>query len=371
MRPSRNQVIAVAAFAALAAAVFVFNRSGTASAQQPARAAAPPPAVVDVAAATRSTMTPLQWVPGSVGSRHDARVASTESGRVTEIAEVGTRMRRGDLLARVDDEALALAVRQAEASLQRAESRREFAERQATRMESMPQRSSVAEAQLDQIRADRDERRQESAEARAALDDARRRLRDASIRAPFDGTVVERFVEIGEHLGAGGAVARLVDTADLEISARAPVALAAVLKAGAEVQIREGRRAQPARLRAVVPVGDAQSRQLEVRVALSASSWTVGSAVEVGLPSDAAHAAIAVPRDALVLRNDGTFVFRIDADGNAERLAVETGETQGEFVEVRGEVIAGDLMVTRGAERLQDGQKVTIRDRGDAVAQQP
>jgi RND family efflux transporter MFP subunit len=367
MHTTRHQKFAAFAIAIGATIVFATHRSGAANAQ-PAAAAEPPPAVVEVASATASSMVPLQWVPGSVGSRHDARIASTESGRVIEIAEVGTAVRRGDLIARVDDEAHALAVRQAEANLQRAESRSSYAQRQAERMESITQRSSVAEAQLDQIRADRDERRQETLQAKAALADAQRRWRDASIRAPFNGTVAERFVEIGEHLAAGAPVLRLVDTVDLEVSARAPVAMASVLKAGSAVQVRENRALHSAKLRAVVPVGDTQSRQLEVRIALPASTWTVGSAVEVGLPSDAARAGIAVPRDALVLRNDGTYVFRIDADGKAERLDVETGESQGDLVEVSGDVMAGDVLVTRGAERLQPGQKVKIIG-ADAVAE--
>lgn len=350
----------------LAALAAAFAIAIGAIAYQPAAVQAQPKAeaataMVEVAAATASTIVPLQWVPGNVGSRHDARIASSESGRVVAIVEVGTEVSRGTVLARVDDEALQLAVQQAEANLQRAESRRHYAERQAERMESIIQRSSIAAAQLDQIRADRDERRQESAQARAALADARRRHRDASIRAPFAGMVVERFVEIGEHLAAGAPVARLVDTVQLEVSARAPVAMAAVLKVGSAVQVRAQQQLHVATLRAVVPVGDTQSRQLEVRIALPASAWTVGSAVDVGLPSAAARSGIAVSRDALVLRNEGTFVFRINAEGKAERLTVTAGQSAGQNVEVVGALAAGDLLVTRGAERLEAGQRVTIK----------
>ena len=368
MRFTKNQTLTVIAIATISGAAFLFARAGTVNAQADLPNE-PAPVVVEIAQAVTSTIVPMHWVPGSVGSRHDAHVASAESGKVIQVAEVGSQVRQGEVLARVDDEALALAVRQAEANLQRTESRREYAERQATRMEAMEQRSSIAEAQLDQIRTDRDERRQESAEASVALADAQRRLRDAAIRAPFDGTVAERFVEAGEHLNVGAPVVRLVNTVDLEIIARAPVAMAAVLKSGADVQIRDGQRLQGAKLRVVVPVGDAASRQLEVRVALEASAWTVGSAVEVGLPSDNGRAAIAVPRDALVLRNDGTYVFRINAEGKAERLSVETGESQGEMIEVLSGALAdGDMLVTRGAERLEPGQKVTIGTRDGAVA---
>ncbi len=368
MSVTRRQVfIAIAATMCFGIA-FISSKTGSVQAQV-ATSNEPAPVVVEVQAAITSTIVPRQWVPGSVASRHDARVASLESGRVVQIVEVGTDVREGEVLARLDDEALQLAVRQAEANLQRTEARREYAERQSTRLESMEQRSSIAEAQLDQARTDRDERRQESEQASVALADTRRRLRDASIRAPFDGTVAERFVEAGEHLDVGAPVLRLVNTVDLEIIARAPVAMAAVLTKGLTVQIRDGQIVQDATLRAVVPVGDAQSRQLEVRVALAASAWTIGSAVEVSLPNDKGHAAVAVPRDALVLRNEGAYVFRIDADGKAERLNVETGESQGEMIELLSGALAdGDMLVTRGAERLEAGQRVTISTRGAALA---
>jgi len=91
--------------------------------------------------------------------------------------------------------------------------------------------------------------------------------------------------------------------------------------------------------------------------------------VEVGLPSNNGRAAIAVPRDALVLRNEGTYVFRINAEGKAERLSVETGESQGEMIEVLTDGLAdGDLLVTRGAERLEPGQQVTISARDPEIA---
>ena len=69
---------------------------------------------------------------------------------------------------------------------------------------------------------------------------------------------------------------------------------------------------------------------------------------------------IAVPRDALVLRRDGTTVFRILADDTAERVSVQTGIAAGDLIEVTG-IEPGDRVVTRGGERLRPGQKVVIK----------
>ena len=126
-------------------------------------------------------------------------------------------------------------------------------------------------------------------------------------------------------------------------------------------------------LATVVPVGDEASRQLELRVALTpelvaAHGWVVGAALQVGVPSAAPRNVVAVPRDALLLRKDGTFVVRVGPDGATERLAVEPGTVQGELVEVTGKVRTGDRLVVRGGERLLPGQRVQVVDVDATVA---
>ena len=81
--------------------------------------------------------------------------------------------------------------------------------------------------------------------------------------------------------------------------------------------------------------------------------------VSVTLPL-AAHRALTVPRDAIVLRTAGAFVMRIDSDNKAPSVAVEVAEASGEKVSVRGDLNAGDRIAVRGAEALNDGERVTI-----------
>ena len=67
-----------------------------------------------------------------------------------------------------------------------------------------------------------------------------------------------------------------------------------------------------------------------------------------------------MPRDAIVLRTAGAFVMRIDSDNKAPSVAVEVAEASGEKVSVRGDLNAGDRIAVRGAEALNDGERVTI-----------
>lgn len=326
----------------------------------PAGAADPPPVPVSVDAAVSERLAPLLWSPGSVVSRRDARIAVEQDGRVVEIAEVGTRLARGDVVARVDDRLLRLREAELRADLGRIEAQLAHARRQEERLQPLADKGTVSSAALDDARAQRSMLEQDLVRARASLDTARHRLANAQVKAPFDGVVAERFVERGEFLGVGMPVARLVDTGNLEVQARAPVSLAAHVDAGMRVAVRGGGVEVEQPVRAVVPVGDASSRQFELRIALDAPHWPVGTALEIGLPSEAPREVVAVPRDALLLRPDSAYVVRIGGDDVAQRVPVQTGGAQGDWVEVIGDVRPGDRLVVRGGERLAPGQKVRI-----------
>jgi RND family efflux transporter MFP subunit len=362
--PTRALSLAVAAALAVSIAG-AFSTRATAQEAEATEPQGPPPAPVSVAQAKQTEFAPLLWAPGSVVSREDARVATEQDGRVTQVAEVGTRVRRGDVLAQLEDNLLRLQERQNQADIDRIEAQLDYARSQEERLGALVQKNSIAGSQHDEARSQRRVLEQDLQRARVALDQARHRLRNATVRAPFDGTVAERFIQTGEYLGIGMPVVRLVNTASLEVRAQAPVNLAARLKPGMDVALREGETELHQIVRAVVPVGDESSRQFELRIALDSAQWPIGSALQVGLPSAAPRAVVAVPRDALVLRANETFVVKVGADDTAQRVPVRTGGAQGELVEVIGDVVAGDRLVVRGGERLSPGQRVRID--GDAA----
>lgn len=326
-----------------------------------------PPAVVSVAEAVRTELAPRHWAPGSVISRQDARVASEQGGRVIRVAEVGQQVQAGAALAVLDDTALRLREQEAQADLARIQAQLELATRQEQRYAQLAAQQNIARAQYEQLRADRDMLVQDRARAQALLAQTRHQRTQMTVRAPFAGVVAEREVELGEYLTTGDAVARVVDTAAQEVRVRAPVDLGRHLAVGTPVQVRVAGTERMHPVSALVPVGDEASRQLELRIAMTANELPVGSAVDVGMPSAAVRNAVAVPRDAVVLRPDGDFVWRV-TDGKAERLVVRTGTEVGELVEVTGGVQPGDRLIVRGGERVEPGQAVTVQDLSRASA---
>ena len=78
------------------------------------------------------------------------------------------------------------------------------------------------------------------------------------------------------------------------------------------------------------------------------------------MPTSEAREVLTVPRDALVLRREGASVFRVNDDMTVNKLSVITGQGSGDLIEIIGDVKAGDTVVIRGAERLNDGMTVSI-----------
>ena len=108
-----------------------------------------------------------------------------------------------------------------------------------------------------------------------------------------------------------------------------------------------------------MPVGDLDSRRFEVRLSLPAGQWVIGAPVQVGLPTGHAEQIVTVPRDALVIRENGTFIYIVE-DGRVRKALVSTGMGAQARIEVVGERIpVGALVVVTGAELLRDGQLVS------------
>lgn len=360
MKPTARLLsIAVVAALALSAGAALAPQA-QAQEEAPAAPQGPPPAPVSVAEARSAEIAPLMWAPGSVVSREDARVASEQDGRVTEVAEIGTDVRKGDALARLDDAMLRLQERQNLAEIARIDAQLDYARSQEERLAQLVQKASIAGSQLDEARSQRRVLEQELQRARVSLDQTRHRLRNATVRAPFDGVVAERFIQAGEYLGTGMPVVRLVNTHDLEVRVQAPVHFAERVQPGMQITLRADGEETRRAVRAVVPVGDESTRQFELRIALGDAPWTIGRALEVGLPSDDAREVVAVPRDALLLRANETFVLKVAPDDTAQRIPVRTGSAQGDLIEVIGDVASGDRLVIRGGERLAPGQRIRI-----------
>ncbi len=315
---------------------------------------------VEVGTVSVRPVTPESWIPGSVVSRADARIASVIAGRVTWIAEVGSRVKEGEPIARLDDTLPRLRLEDLKAQLARARAQHEVARSQLDRFNRLAATQALSASQLDDARAQGEVSNDDVERADAQLRQAQYEIDQSVIRTPFPGVVTERFIQRGEFVQVGAATARVVNTQDVEARATASLDLAANVHPGQTVGVRERGGERRGTVRTVVPVGDERSRQFEVRVRLEGADWLVGAPVEVSLPLGAERSVVTVPRDALVIRQNRSYVLRVTRANTVEQLDVTPGAGVADAVEVRGPLAAGDRLVVRGAERLAAGQAVRV-----------
>lgn len=340
----------------------------------PAFAAAPEkkaPMPVEIAQARIEQVIPRAWIPGSIVSREDARVAGITPGRVLWIAEVGQRVTAGTRLARLDDTLVKLRVADLQAQAARAKAQAGLAAAQADRFGRLAPTHVISDSQVEESRGQLNMAGADVARLTAQLHQAEYETQQAEIRAPFSGVVTERFVQRGEFLQPGAAVVRLVNTEEIEARATAALAYAGNVKAGQVLTVRMGGEERHGTVRAIVPVGDDRSRQFELRVVLPGPSWLVGTAVDVSVPTGEARTAVTIPRDALVIRQNRSYVMRVTPGNTVEERSVEPGNASAGTVEIRTGVLAGDRLVVRGAEGLVDGQPVAIVAPAAQTAQTP
>ncbi|QOC22326.1 efflux RND transporter periplasmic adaptor subunit [Wenzhouxiangella sp. AB-CW3] len=316
---------------------------------------------VDLSEARMTTMAPTMQVAGTVVSRSDAFLSAEVDGRLIEVADIGSRVDAGDVVARIEDTSLKLRARELESEITRAEARLNFLEAELRRFERLAETNLAALSQIEQTRSERDVAGSDLAVVRARLDQVEDQIERTRITAPFPGVVAERAAQAGERVAAGTRVVRMVNPDSLEVVARAPLSYYRFVQPGDELAITVAGEILHAPLRTTVSVGGEARHVFELRLDLDAA-LPVGQTVRVTVPTADVREVLAVPRDALVLRGDGIAVFIVDEDNKARRIRVTTGIGEGEWIEVRGSIREGDRVVIRGNERLRAGQEVSVRE---------
>ena len=357
---------ALAGATLLAALVyFLFFASNPADGQQggPGQGG-PPPAIVTLARVEKTALTPTFTAPGDIVANRDSIVAAEVSGRFQSTLDIGARVRRGTVIAVIDNRSARLARNQAAAEVQRLQADLKYQDRLVARLQQLLKEEAESEASLDEAMSARDQTRARLAAARVALETANFDLSRTRILSPFDGQLVERKIEVGEYATPGREIARIIGRTGSEARVRIPITTAGSLAAGQEITILANGETRTSRIRSVIETADEVSRTLEVRAPMGTHNLKIGSAISITVPTGVEREVLTAPRDALVLRDSGISVYVVNRkDKTAKRVDVQVGEPDGDRVAISGKIADGDLIVVRGGERLRDGQQVTWDDK--------
>ncbi|MGB5483950.1 efflux RND transporter periplasmic adaptor subunit [Parasphingorhabdus sp.] len=344
---------------------FLFFASGPADGQPggPGQGG-PPPAIVTLARVEKTALTPNFTAPGDIVADRDSIVASEVAGRIQSTLNIGARVRRGTVIAVIDSRSARLARDQASAEVRRLQTDLKYQDRLVARLQQLLKEEAESEASLDEALSARDQTRARLAAARVALETANFDLSRTRILSPFEGQLVERKIEVGEYATPGREIARIIGRTGSEARVRIPIAAAGSLAEGQEITILANGETRTSRIRSVIETGDEVSRTLEVRAPMGTHNMKMGSAISITVPTGVEREVLTAPRDALVLRDSGIFVYVVNRKNKtAKRIDVQVGEPNGDRVAISGKIADGDLIVVRGGERLRDGQEVTWDDK--------
>jgi len=319
------------------------------------------PANVNVTTVITTELRPTAWVSGEVVSPNNSTIAAEVNGRVTELAQLGVKVNQGDIVARIDDTRLKLRAKEAEASVASNKARYDFLNSEVNRIKALAQRNLSARTELDRTISERDSAKSDLAEAESRLAQIKQDIAFATIRAPFDGLVTHRLGNVGEFVQTGTGIIRMVETSNTEASIFVPITSYPYLKQGEYLAVDSALGRDQVNVKSLIPVAETRSHLMEIRLDMSSLDWPIGLKIRAAVPNANAKQVVALPRDALVLRRDGVSIFLVK-DNAAQQVPVQVGIGQGELVEVIGDVVPGDQVVVRGAERLSPGQAVIIKE---------
>ncbi len=292
-------------------------------------------------------------VHGTVQGVQRASVSTRMMARVTSVdAEVGSRVRAGQVLVRLGVDDIAVNRARVDAAVRVARAAHAEAERHAARMDTLYHQDAVARVQRDQAHLQLTQTASQLAMAEASLAEVEAADRYAVIRAPFAGAVVQRSVNVGDLAAPGMPLLVIEGIGAREALLAVPNDLATRLHNGSVVRVTAADGwTHNAPVRAVAAGADPKTRTVEVRVALP-TDWPTGVAVTALVPG-APKETIAIPADAVVRRGQLTGVRVVTASGPVLRwvrlgrvipgVAVpESGPTR---VEVLSGLVAGERIV--------------------------
>ena len=339
------------------------------------------PATYRFATITRGDMKATVSATGTLNAVTTVSVGTQVSGQISELlVDYNDRVKKGELLARIDPTLALQAVTDAQANLEKSQAQAAFASRDYARNRELLDSGLVARSAYEQAQSTADVAQASVKSARIALDRARQNLAYTSIYAPIDGVVIERNVQQGQTVAASLSAPQLFlianDLSQMEILAQVGESDIAAIKQGQtaeftvqalanqtfkgtvkQVRLQSTTQDNVVNYTVVVAVDNAAGKLLPGMTArvnfLTKSAEDVLKVSNAALrfkpatATNAAEGAGAAQKTARAAR--GATLYVLDAKGQPQPIKVQTGITDGTTTEVRGSDIKEGLKVIAGA----------------------
>jgi len=284
-------------------------------------------------------------------AENQVSVVAEAQRQVTELlTEEGKRVRRGQVLMRLQNEAQHSALAKVKSQVAKAE--REFA-----RQERLYKQDLISEETYNNANY-------ELEQLRISQADAERELGYTEVRAPISGTVTSRMINLGDQVQIGQALFEIIDFNSIVARIYVPEKHLAELRTGLPANVSAQAAAgldYACNVKRIAPIVDPKSGTVKVTVAVGAQpGLRPGMYVDVNLITATHNEAVLVPKRAVVYDNDQMFVYRMKGEDRVERIFIESLLADKHSVEPVSGLEAGDRVVVAGQAGLKEGALVKL-----------
>ena len=408
-------ILLILSLAAAGTSFIACNRSKGQGVNAGASASPTPPAVSVSTTSAISRQLPRYFeANGSLAANQQADVAAETSGKVAAVGvDLGSSVRRGQMIVKLDDADFRIRIQQAQAQLDQAKatlrqneakiglrpgqkfnpenvpevaaarSALELADKNLRRYEKLVESGDISRMSYDQQKSQRDQLAEQHqalihlaqqnyatvANSQAAVEAAatqvalaKRNLGYTTVVSPMPGYVSERPADVGEYVSPQQKVATVVNLNPLRVRIDIPEQAISQIHTGESVSVSVAAypdRNFAGRVARVSPNVTASSRTLTVEADVEnpKAELKPGQFATVRILLPQTEPAVLVPQRALRTISGATYVFVIKS-GHAEQRLVQSGQTEGDLVELKSGVAADELVATSNVDQLSDGAAV-------------
>lgn len=320
----------------------------------------PPPAIVVTGTVSSGEVAPEVSYIGTVMFNELSDVAAEVDGKVVSLAvEHGQKVAKDAPLVVLSSDLLDKRIANARLLMEQAKAEYELARLDDVRMTKLFKSRSVSEGEFDKSRLGAQASERKYYALQATLNQLRLEREKKTIRAPYDGVVLERKAHRGEWISQGSTVILMGRDGQIDVEVNIPAGSAQVIRPGLQVEVRVGEMTMPGEVYAVIPKGDVSTRTFPVKIRVqNPGTLAEGMEARVALPSGAANKTLVVPRDSVITMRGQTVVWAV-IDGKAAPMPVQVVGYRGLDAGVLSEKLAeGMTIVVKGNERLHPDQPV-------------
>ncbi|MGC4069861.1 MAG: efflux RND transporter periplasmic adaptor subunit [Polyangiaceae bacterium] len=317
--------------------------------------------VETVSVASRSVPRWLNLTGQLKGSR-DADVAANANGKVVKtLVERGDVVKAGQAIATIDTRAAALNFAEARASAESAAASAENAKMNCDRFRALAEQGAISQFEYDarSVQCKTSDLAVSAARARAAL--AGQTVGDGVIRAPFAGSIAERYVDVGEFVRSDSRVVTLVNLTKLRLEFTIPETQIAAARPGALVRFTVSGFPDK-RFQGSVKYVSAQvrptTRDVVAEAVIDTADVDLRPGMFAAIELAAGEQTLPIVNRRSLLERDGRFVAFATVEGRLEERIIQLGESFGEEIAVLRGVNAGESVVVAPSRELKNGQRV-------------